>query len=145
MQPCVKLPEAATNVPLKNDGRRLTAACVVVALEMNPVKTQNIHRRASWNDLTWEEKTLFYHTASVEMQSFRNCALLTFQENIAQVLRKSVKETWLLLASSSCQRRGASQPFLCSRLWRAYYLGTSFSFLRRKEGEKGKVSSIKGS
>lgn len=57
MQLYIKLPEAATNVLLKimehlcKGGDSLMTACAVAALEINLLKF-NIHRRASWSDLT---------------------------------------------------------------------------------------------
>lgn len=81
MQLYIKLPEAVTNVLLKimenlcKGGDSLMTAGAVVALEINPLKFRT--------SIVGHLGMTFFHMASVEMQSFRNCALLTFHKNIA--------------------------------------------------------------
>lgn len=81
MQLYIKLPEDVTNVLLKimenlcKGGDILMTACAVVALEINPLKFRT--------SIVVHLGMTFFHTTSVEMQSFRNCALLTFHINIA--------------------------------------------------------------
>lgn len=66
---------------------------------------ENIHRRASWNDLTQQERTRFFGGHNITQWKRSHFAIDFFFQSFAQVLRNPVTETRLAVPT-----RQISQP-----------------------------------